>query len=134
MSYEVKRTDEQINDQLNLGNAWEEKGGTARAWHVFRAGREAGHRLGDRPPGRCTDRGRTGIMAEKRVGIESLYPAQCGSFRNDPARGAEYWGEVALISIDLMKRGVASPGEAGARAAVAAHFGNLLLERSPDAG
>lgn len=69
-------------------------------------------------------------MADKRVGIESLYPAQCGSFRNDPARGAEYWGGVAMISIDLMKlgiAGIASPGEAGARAAVAAHFGNLAL-------
>lgn len=42
MAYEVKRTNKEIDDQLNLANAWEEKGGTAVRGMSFEQGVKMG--------------------------------------------------------------------------------------------
>ncbi len=49
MAYEVKRTDEEINDQLNRGAAWEEAGGSSVPGMSFESGVLAGIRwaIGD---------------------------------------------------------------------------------------
>lgn len=40
--YEVKRTNKEIDDQLNLANAWEEKGGSSVRGMSYEQGVKAG--------------------------------------------------------------------------------------------
>lgn len=68
--------------------------------------------------------------------IETIYPKQCATFPDDPKAGAEYWGELAVIEIIFATSISANSGillhsnakTARARAAIAAHFGRLVLE------